>query len=110
LLMGKEAEAERVAMRYAEALGPGRFFLELQDHGIPEQKAANRGLVAMARRTGLPLVCTNDMHYLEKADAEAHDVLLCIGTNRKRDEPDRMRFHSSEFYMKTPDEMAALFA
>jgi len=110
LLMGKEAEAERVAMRYAEVLGPGRFFLELQDHGIPEQKAANRGLVAMARRTGLPLVCTNDMHYLEKADAEAHDVLLCIGTNRKRDEPDRMRFHSSEFYMKTPDEMAALFA
>jgi DNA polymerase-3 subunit alpha len=110
VLMGKEAEAERVAMRYAELFGPGRFYLELQDHGIAEQKTANKGLVAMARRTGLPLVCTNDMHYLERADAEAHDVLLCIGTNRKRDEPGRMRFHGTEFYMKTADEMAALFA
>jgi DNA polymerase-3 subunit alpha len=110
LLMGKEAEAERVAMRYAELLGPGHFYLELQDHGIAEQKVANRGLVAMAKRTGLPLVCTNDMHYLERADAEAHDVMLCIGTNRKRDEAGRMRFHGSEFYMKSPEEMAALFA
>jgi DNA polymerase-3 subunit alpha len=110
VLMGKEAEAERVATRYAELFGPGGFYLELQDHGIPEQKAANRGLVAIAGRTGLPLVCTNDMHYLERSDAGAHDVLLCIGTNRKRDEPGRMRFHGSEFYMKSPDEMAALFA
>jgi DNA polymerase-3 subunit alpha len=110
ILMGKEAEAERVAMRYAELFGKDRFYLELQDHGIPEQKVANRGLVAMARRTGLPLVCTNDMHYLERGDAEAHDVLLCIGTNRKRDEPGRMRFFGPEFYMKSPDEMAALFA
>jgi DNA polymerase-3 subunit alpha len=61
----------------------------------------------MAARTGLPLICTNDMHYLERSDAEAHDVLLCIGTNRKRDEPGRMRFHGPEFYMKTQDEMAA---
>ncbi len=110
LLMGKEAEAERVALRYAELFGKERFYLELQDHGIPEQKVANRGLVAMARRTGLPLIATNDMHYLERADAEAHDVMLCIGTNRKRDEPGRMRFHGPEFYMKTRDEMAALFA
>jgi len=110
VLMGKESEAERVALRYAELFGPGRFYLELQDHGIPEQKAANKALVAMAKRTGLPLVCTNDMHYLERSDAEAHDILLCIGTNSKRDEPGRMRFHSPEFYMKSPDEMAALFA
>ena len=110
IIMGKEAEAERVAMRYAELFGPEHFYLELQDHGIEEQKVANKGLVAMARRTGLPLVCTNDMHYLERADAEAHDVMLCIGTNRKRDEAGRMHFHGSEFYMKSPQEMAALFA
>jgi DNA polymerase III subunit alpha len=110
VLMGKEAEAERVAMRYAELFGPGGYYLELQDHGIPEQKVANKGLVAIARRTGLPLICTNDMHYLLKEDAEAHDVLLCIGTGKKRDEPGRMRFHGPEFYMKSPDEMRALFA
>jgi DNA polymerase-3 subunit alpha len=110
VLMGKEAEAERVAMRYAELFGKDHFYLELQDHGIPQQKVANKALVAMAKRAGLPLVCTNDMHYLEKGDAEAHDVLLCIGTNRKRDEPGRMRFYGPEFYMKSPDEMAALFA
>jgi DNA polymerase-3 subunit alpha len=110
VLMGKEAEAERAAMRYAELFGPDHYYLELQDHGIPEQKVANKGLVAIAKRTGLPLVCTNDMHYLLKEDAEAHDILLCIGTNRKRDEPGRMRFHGPEFYMKSPEEMCALFA
>ncbi|MDP3180155.1 MAG: DNA polymerase III subunit alpha, partial [Spirochaetaceae bacterium] len=86
------------------------WFLELQDHGITEQNSANKALVALARRTGLPLVCSNDMHYLERADAAAHDVLLCIGTNKKRDEQGRMRFPGSEFYMKSPDEMAALFS
>jgi len=110
ILMGKEAEAERVAGRYAELFGKERFFLELQDHGIEEQKLVNRAIVAMSGRTGIPLVCTNDMHYLEKSDAEAHDVLLCIGTNRKRSDLERMRFHGAEFYMKSPEEMAALFA
>ncbi len=107
---GKAAEAERKALRYGELFGPGHFYLELQDHGIPEQKLVNRELVAMSRRTGLPLVATNDMHYLDRADAQAHDVLLCIGTNRKRDEAQRMRFPGAEFYMKSPEEMAALFA
>jgi DNA polymerase III subunit alpha len=110
ILMGKEAEAERLATRYAELFGKDRFYLELQDHGIPEQKTVNRALVAISRRTGLGLVCTNDMHYLERSDAGAHDVLLCIGTNRKRDEPGRMRFFGPEFYMKSPEEMEALFA
>jgi DNA polymerase-3 subunit alpha len=110
ILMGREDEAERVAGRYAELFGKERFFLELQDHGIEEQKRANRSLIAMSKRSGLRLLCTNDMHYLEKSDAEAHDILLCIGTNRKRSDPDRMRFPGSEFYMKSPDEMAALFA
>ena len=109
-LMGKEAEAQAVALRYAELFGKDGFYLELQDHGIPDQQKANKALVAMAKRTGIGLVCTNDMHYLLKEDAEAHDVLLCIGTNRKRDEPGRMRFFGPEFYMKSPEEMAALFA
>jgi DNA polymerase-3 subunit alpha len=110
ILMGKAAEAERKAGRYAELFGKDHFYLELQDHGIPEQKQVNRELVAMAGRLGLPLICTNDMHYLERSDAEAHDVLLCIGTNKKRNEAARMRFPGSEFYMKSPEEMAALFA
>ncbi|MBL8968537.1 MAG: DNA polymerase III subunit alpha, partial [Spirochaetaceae bacterium] len=110
VMMGKEAEAERKALRYAELFGKDRFYLELQDHGIPEQKTVNRALVAMARRTGLPLLATNDMHYLDRADAEAHDVLLCIGTNRKLAEPGRMRFQGPEFYMKSAEEMAALFS
>ena len=109
ILRGKEAEAERKALWYAELFGKDRFYLELQDHGIPEQKPVNKALVAMAKRTGLPLVATNDMHYLDRSDAEAHDVLLCIGTNRKLAEPGRMRFHGPEFYMKTAEEMAALF-
>jgi len=110
ILAGKEAEAERKALLYGELFGKGNWYLELQDHGIPEQKTANKALVALARRTGLPLVCSNDMHYLERSDAAAHDVLLCIGTNKKRDEQGRMRFPGSEFYMKSPDEMAALFS
>ncbi len=110
ILMGKEAEAERKALFYAELLGKDHFYLELQDHGIPEQRTVNRALVALARKTGIPLIATNDMHYLDREDAAAHDALLCIGTNRKIADSGRMRFPGSEFYMKTPAEMAALFA
>jgi DNA polymerase-3 subunit alpha len=109
ILMGKEAEAERKAAGYAELFGKDHYYLELQDHGIPEQKTANRGIVAIAKKLGLPLIATNDMHYLERGDAEAHDVLLCIGTNKKVSDPVRMRFPGPEFYMKSADEMAALF-
>jgi DNA polymerase-3 subunit alpha len=110
VLAGKGAEAERKAGLYAEIFGKGRFYLELQDHGIPEQRAANKALVAISRKLALPLVCTNDTHYLDRSDAEAHDVLLCIGTNRKRAEAERMRFPGSEFYLKSPAEMEALFS
>jgi DNA polymerase-3 subunit alpha len=110
VLMGKTAEAERKAAWYAELFGKDHYYLELQDHGIPEQKVANKGLVAIARKLGLPLIATNDMHYLERQDAEAHDVLLCVGTNRKVSDSSRMRFPGAEFYMKTAEEMAALFA
>ncbi|HTX71540.1 MAG TPA: DNA polymerase III subunit alpha [Rectinemataceae bacterium] len=110
LAAGKAAEAERKARFYAELFGRDHFYLELQDHGIPEQKPVNRSMIELARRTGLPLIATNDLHYLERQDAEAHDVLLCIGTNRKRAELERMRFHGPEFYMKSAEEMAAIFA
>ncbi|HUW42591.1 MAG TPA: DNA polymerase III subunit alpha [Rectinemataceae bacterium] len=109
LLAGRAAEAERKARWYAELFGPGHYYLELQDHGIPEQKTVNKAMVELAKKTGLPLIATNDMHYLERGDAEAHDILLCIGTNRKRSELERMRFHGPEFYMKSPEEMAAIF-
>ncbi len=109
LLMGREAEAERKARWYAELFGKDHYYLELQDHGIPEQKVANKAIVAMAKKLGLPLIATNDMHYLDRTDAEAHDALLCIGTNRKVTDSSRMRFHAPEFYMKTAEEMAALF-
>ncbi len=109
ILSGKVAEAERAALRYRELFGADSFYLELQDHGLAEQKQVNRELVAMAARTGIPLVATNDIHYLRKEDAVAQDILLCIGTNRKRDDQTRMRFPGSEFYMKDADAMARLF-
>ncbi len=109
LLAGKAAEAERKAAWYRDLFGPDRYYLELQDHGIPEQKRVNPELVALSRKLRIPLIATNDMHYLEKSDAEAQDILLCIGTNKKRSEQNRMRFPSPEFYMKSADEMAALF-
>ena len=110
LAAGKTAEAERKARFYAELFGPEHFYLELQDHGMPEQKPVNKAMLELARRTGLPLIATNDIHYLDREDAGAHDVLLCIGTNKKRADSGRMRFPGPEFYMKSPDEMAALFA
>jgi len=110
LSVGKEREAERKALWFRELFGSGRFFLELQDHGIAEQAKINKLLVAMSRKLDIPLIATNDMHYLDREDAEAHDVLLCIGTNKKIEDAQRMRFPGREFYMKTAEEMRALFS
>jgi DNA polymerase-3 subunit alpha len=109
LLDGKTAEAEALARRYRDIYGDGNYFIELQDHGIAEQKKVAPMLIAMARRLGIPMVVTNDAHYNEKKDYIAQDILLCIGTKRTRNEPGRMRFYGSEFYLKDADEMAALF-
>jgi DNA polymerase-3 subunit alpha len=109
ILGRQEAQAEAIARDYREILGEGNFFLELQDHGIPEQRAANDVLRGLSVRTGIPLVATNDCHYLRKEDARAHDVLLCIGTQRSLDDPDRLRYASDQFYLKGGDEMHALF-
>jgi DNA polymerase-3 subunit alpha len=103
-----EGAKERAAY-YASIFDNGRYYIELQDHGLKEQKETNPILVKLARELGLPVVATNDIHYIEASDANAHDIALCIGTNKKKSDQDRMRFDSQEFYMKSPDEMAKLF-
>ncbi len=105
----QEARAIAAAGEYREILGPGNFFLELQDQGIPEQKVVNAGLRRVAQSLDLPLVCTNDVHYLNRDDFRAHDILLCIGTGKTVQEVERMRYHGDQFYLKSPDEMAQLF-
>jgi len=109
ILGRREAEAERIARDYAEIFGPENFFLELQDHGIAEQRAANDVLRRLSRKLGLGLVVTNDCHYLRKEDAFAHDVLLCIGTQRTLADPDRLKYASEEFYLKSGAEMERIF-
>ncbi len=109
ILSNREAEAEARAREYAEILGPENFYLELQDHGIPDQRAANEVLRRMSKRLGLGMVVTNDCHYLRQSDSVAHDVLLCIGTQRARSDPDRLKYASDQFYLKSGDELAALF-
>ena len=110
LLQERLQDAEAAAAFYRDVYGPQHFFLEMQDHGIPEQRAVNRHLVEIGQRLGLGLVATNDAHYLRKGDARAHDILLCIQTAANLDAPKRLRFPTQEFYLKSPEEMAALFA
>ncbi len=109
ILDGKYDEAKEAALNYNRIFGKGNFYLELQDHGIPEQKIANEQIISLSRETGIPLIATNDIHYLSKEDANAQDILICIGTNRKKHEEKRMKFHSSEFYMKSQQEMFEIF-
>ncbi len=101
--------AKDYALDLASIFGPGNFFLELQDHGIEEQRAVNQGLLRLSRETGLPLVVTNDAHYLRREDAKIQDVLLCIQTGKTVDEPNRMKFQTEEFYLKSEDELRELF-
>ncbi|MFN2383393.1 MAG: DNA polymerase III subunit alpha [Gemmatimonadota bacterium] len=105
----QDDRARACAIAMAQLFGPDRFFLELQDHGIPEQRAVNVGVIALAKELGLPLVATNDVHYGRRTDAASHDVLLCIQTGKLVDQADRMRFYSDEFFFKSPAEMAAVF-
>ena len=105
----REARAIAAAAEYRDILGPDNFFLELQDQGIPEQRLVNAGLMRVAKALDLPLVCTNDVHYLYREDFRAHDILLCIGTGKTVQDVERMRYHGDQFYLKSPDEMAQLF-
>src|SRR5436305_3044076 len=108
IVANQEKEAEATARDFLDIFGEGNFFLEMQDHGIPEQRLANEVLRRISRRTGIPLVVSNDCHYLRKADSFAHDVLLCIGTQKNLSDPDRLRYASDNFYLKSADEMHAL--
>ncbi len=103
------AAAKEYALKLAEIFGEGNFYLELQDHGIDEQRPVNQGVLRLARETGLPLVVTNDAHYLRKEDAEMQDVLLCIQTGKTVDDENRMKFQTEEFYLKSEDELRELF-
>ncbi len=102
-------EAKDYALNMARIFGEGNFYLEMQDHGIEEQRPVNQGVQRIARETGLPLVVTNDAHYLRKEDAAMQDVLLCVQTGKTVDDENRMRFETEEFYLKSEEEMAALF-
>ncbi|MCE5200093.1 MAG: DNA polymerase III subunit alpha [Armatimonadota bacterium] len=103
------AQAERSLGEYIDIFGKENLYLELQDHGLPEQKPCNEALIKMAGQTGLKLVASNDIHYTARKNAEAHDVLLCIQTGSTLDDPNRFRFGSSEFYVKSQEEMAKVF-
>ncbi len=102
--------AKETALMYSEIMGEGNFYLELQDHGIPEQKTVNQALIRISKETGLPLVCTNDTHYINADDAQAHDLLLCIQTGKTVNDTDRMRYEGGQYYVKSPDEMSRLFS
>ena len=109
-LMKEDYDAAKAyALKMAEIFGEDHFYLELQDHGIPEQTAVNQGILRMARDTGLPLVATNDAHYLRKEDAKMQDIMLCIQTGKTVDDTDRMKFQTDEFYLKSEEEMRSLF-
>jgi len=103
------AAAEDAAKEYLSIFGDQRFFIELQDHGIADQRVLNPELIDLARRLGVPLIATNDVHYLEEGDVEAHDILCCISTGKQVNEENRFKFPSGEFYLKSPQQMAALF-
>ena len=102
-------KARALAAEYADIMGKGNFYLELQDHGLAEQAPVNRDLRRLAKDLGLPLVATNDVHYLRDSDETAHEMLLCLQTQDKWSNPDRMKYGSDQFYLKSGDEMAALF-
>ena len=103
------AGAKAYAENLARIFGEDNFYLELQDHGIPEQRAVNQGVLRLARETGLPLVVTNDAHYLRREDAKIHDVLLCIQTGKTVDDENRMKFQTEEFYIKSEEELKRSF-
>ena len=109
LTRGMYEDAKKAALRYQDIFGKGNFFLELQDHGIPEQQNVNQQLLKMHRETGIELVATNDVHYTLAEDAQPHDVLLCLQTGKKLADEDRMRYEGGQYYVKSPEEMERLF-
>ncbi|MGI5963639.1 MAG: DNA polymerase III subunit alpha [Lawsonibacter sp.] len=109
LLAGAYDQAKAAALEMQELFGKDGYYLELQDHGIAEQKQVNAGLFRLHEETGIPLVATNDAHYLRREDAETQDILMCIQTGKLLEDPGRMKFETDQFYVKSEEEMAALF-
>ncbi|MBR6270618.1 MAG: DNA polymerase III subunit alpha [Lachnospiraceae bacterium] len=109
LLRGMYEEAKAAAVRYRDIFGADSFFLELQDHGMPEQKTVNQGILRIAGELSIPLVATNDIHYVNADDADAHDILLCLQTGKKLTDTDRLRYEGGQYYLKSEEEMRGLF-
>lgn len=109
LRRGFYEEAKKEALHLKEIFGEGNFFLELQDHGIPEQQIVNQQMLRLSQETNIPMVATNDIHYIYDQDAVPHDILLCIQTQKKVQDENRMRYEGGQYYLKSPDEMAELF-
>ena len=109
LIAGNKDKAEALVQEYVEIFGKDNFFLEIQNHGLKEEQVTNAGLLEFSRKYGLGLVATNDLHYVHREDSEFHDVLLCVQMNKKLNDPDRMRFNSDDYYLKSPAEMEELF-
>jgi len=110
IMRKKYDEARKVAQKYKDLFGKDRYYLELQDHGIPEQKPVNEEVAKISNELNIPLIATNDAHYLDKEDAYAHSVLLCIQTGKTMDDETRMQFPTEEFYIKSTEEMQSLFS
>ena len=110
ILRGNNERAEALIAEYVEIFGQDNFFLEIQDHGLPEEKTVNRALRELTKKYDIGLVATNDVHYVHADDSEFHDILLCVQTGRTINDPDRMRFSGPDYYLKSEEEMAALFA
>ncbi len=106
---GLVEEAKRAALKYEASFGKGNYFLELQDHGIPQQKTVNTALLSMSRELDIPLVATNDVHYTYAEDEKPHDILLCLQTGKKLADEDRMRYEGGQYYIKSEEEMKQLF-
>lgn len=109
LSKGLYDEAKKIALEYQEIFGEGNYFLELQDHGIPEQQLVNQRLLQLSEDTGIELVATNDVHYTFAEDEKPHDILLCIQTGKKLEDENRMRYEGGQYYVKSPEEMEKLF-
>ena len=110
LVNGNYDAARDYALEMRDIFGEDNFYLELQDHGIKDQAVVNQGLLRLHEETGIPLVCTNDCHYLAPADAESHDVLLCIQTGKLVEDENRMRYEPRNFYVRSTKEMEGLFS
>src|SRR5258705_11201593 len=110
LAQEKYDEAAAVALEFEEILWKGNYFLEIQEHGLDGQRRIRKPLVELAKRTGVPLVATNDAHYLMPEDARAHDGLLCIGSGKTVNDTNRLRYASPNFYVRSPEEMWQILA